>query len=321
MITIRNISMKYGATRALDDVSFAVNQGEVLGLLGPNGAGKSTLMKILTTYLFPTHGSATIGAFDIIHDPLKVRELVGYLPENVPLYTDMRVDEYLRFVGKARGVFGPYLMQRLQWVIDSCGISSVWKHLISELSKGYRQRVGLAQSLIHDPQVLILDEPTSGLDPVQIIGIRTLIKSLAKEKTIIFSTHILQEVEAIADRIVIINEGTIISCGTRAELTQTAMQYRVFVLTVKGLQRDVERALGGLSAAKDIRFVEAPEEGFVTFEIHVAFDDHEAWCEIDALNKKKQWPVRNFNERSFDLEDLFISLLTKTNREPVKVEG
>lgn len=218
MIEVKDLTMKYGPVTALDNVSFQANPGEVLGLLGPNGAGKTTAMRILTTYLYPSSGTAKVDGFDILEAPIEARKRIGYLPETVPLYADMRVDEYLAFVGKARELEGARLAERLEWVKQACHLKSVWKHLLSELSKGYGQRVGLAQALIHDPKVLILDEPTSGLDPIQIIQIRALIKSLAKEKTILFSTHILQEVEALADRIVIINEGKLVAQGTKQEL-------------------------------------------------------------------------------------------------------
>lgn len=212
--------MHYGPATALDHVSFQANPGEILGLLGPNGAGKTTAMRILTTYLYPSSGTATVDGFDILENPMEVRKRIGYLPETVPLYSDMRVDEYLTFVGKARALEGAKLKERLAWVSQACHLKPVWKHLLCELSKGYGQRVGLAQALIHDPKVLILDEPTSGLDPIQIVAIRTLVKSLAQEKTIIFSTHILQEVEALADRIVIINEGKLVAQGTKRELAE-----------------------------------------------------------------------------------------------------
>lgn len=222
MINVQNLTMHYGNFVALDHISFRVKPGEILGLVGPNGAGKTTAMRILTTYLYPTSGTVTIDNQDILERPLEVRRCLGYLPETAPLYLDMQVEEYLQFVGHARDLKGKNLSTRLQWVRDACGLKPVWKHPISEISKGFRQRAGLAQALIHDPKVLILDEPTSGLDPLQIIGIRGLIKSLAKKKTIIFSTHILQEVEAVADRIVIINEGKIISQGTLEELAAGA---------------------------------------------------------------------------------------------------
>lgn len=222
MIQVSSLTMLYGSVVALDQVSFQVQEGEILGLVGPNGAGKTTSMRILTTYLYPTSGTAKIDNFDILENPIEVRKRLGYLPETAPLYLDMQVEEYLTFVGRARDLGGRTLSTRLNWVKEACGIKPVWKHPLSEISKGFRQRVGLAQALLHDPKVLILDEPTSGLDPLQIIGIRTLIKSLAKKKTIIFSTHILQEVEAIADRIVIINEGRIVSQGTQLELAEKA---------------------------------------------------------------------------------------------------
>lgn len=310
MIEIKDISMYYGPTVALDRVSFSVQEGEILGLLGPNGAGKSTLMKILTTFIYPTHGTAQVGGHDILEHPLQVREMVGYLPENVPLYMDMRVDEYLAFVGQARGINGAALEKRFKWLREACGITSVWKHGMHELSKGYRQRVGLAQALIHHPKVLILDEPTSGLDPLQIIGIRRLVKDLAKETTIIFSTHILQEVEVLADRIVIINEGKIVSQGTRDELAEAAMKYRCHVLTVKAEKAAVERALSGLRTAKDIIFVDQNADGFVTFEIKSSFQSAEIGQEIDALNREKGWPVKTIAERKFNLEDMFIALLS-----------
>ena len=224
MIQAKNLTMRYGNFLALDGVSFEARQGEVLGLLGPNGAGKTTIMRILTTYLYPHGGTAQVGGHDIIEKSNEVRKLIGYLPETAPLYQDMKVDEYLIFVGESRGFFGKDLSKRLDWVKESCSLKSVWKHTIFEISKGYRQRVGLAQALIHDPKVLILDEPTSGLDPLQIIGIRDLVRNLAKSKTIIFSTHILQEVDALADRIVIINNGKIIAEGTKKELANQAKE-------------------------------------------------------------------------------------------------
>lgn len=220
MIEAESLTMQYGHFTALDQVSFQAGDREILGLLGPNGAGKTTAMRILTTYLYPTRGTAKVNGVDILENPEEVRRQIGYLPETAPLYTDMRVDEYLAFVGKARDIRGSRLKERLTWVAQSCQIEKIWKHQIFELSKGFRQRVGLAQALIHDPKVLILDEPTSGLDPLQVIGIRGLIRRLAETKTILFSTHILQEVEAIADRIVILHEGKTVAAGTKKELAE-----------------------------------------------------------------------------------------------------
>ena len=218
MIEVQSLTMHYGNFVALDKVSFQARDHEILGLLGPNGAGKTTAMRLLTTYLHPTAGSAKIEGFDILQHPIDVRKHIGYLPETAPLYSDMQVEEYLKFVGEARGLSGDNLEKRLKWVREACDIDFIWKHTVSEISKGYKQRVGLAQALIHDPRVIILDEPTSGLDPIQIIGIRGLIKELAKTKTILFSTHILQEASAISDRLFVLNQGRLVAQGTLAEL-------------------------------------------------------------------------------------------------------
>ena len=220
MIEVEQLSMRYGTTVALTEVSFRVGRGEILGFVGPNGAGKSTVMKILTTVIVPTAGTARVGGHDVQRDPLAARRLIGYLPEQVPLYTEMQVDEYLAFTGQARGLRGGKLAERLAWVAQRCALAPVWRRPIGELSRGSRQRVGLAQALIHDPAVLILDEPTTGLDPLQIIEIRELLKALVPDKAILFSTHILQEVEAIASRAVIIHAGRVVAEGTLAALTQ-----------------------------------------------------------------------------------------------------
>ncbi|MCH7589900.1 ATP-binding cassette domain-containing protein [PVC group bacterium] len=311
MIDIKKVSMRYGPVKALVNVSFSVKKGEILGLLGPNGAGKSTLMKVLTTFIYPSGGTAIMGGFDVLHEALKVRELVGYLPEAVPLYMDMRVDDYLNFIGKARGLKGIELKKRIGWVKERCAINSVWKHTCLELSKGFQQRVGLAQALIHNPDILILDEPTSGLDPLQIVEIRKLIKELAYEKTIIFSTHILQEVDAIADRIVIINNGTIISSGTREELGQKALRYRTHVLCVQENHETVKQALSGLRNAKDVKCTESSADGFSTFEIQSSFEQNEMWKEISQIIREKGWAVKSLIEKPYSLENTFISLLTE----------
>ncbi|HET9886787.1 MAG TPA: ATP-binding cassette domain-containing protein, partial [bacterium] len=222
MIEVRGVTKSYGTTVALKDVTFSVPRNEILGFLGPNGAGKSTAMKIITTYLAPDSGTVTVDGIDVTKDPLAVRTRIGYLPEIAPLYTDMRVLDYLEFVAQARGLAGVKLHERLEWVYDSTSVRDVLYKDVSELSKGYRQRVGLAQALVHDPDVLILDEPTSGLDPRQIIGIRNLIRSLSKTKTIIFSSHILAEISAVTDRIAIIHEGRIVADGLAHELREGA---------------------------------------------------------------------------------------------------
>ena len=231
-IEVNHITKKYGQQKALDDVSLSINKGEVVGLLGPNGAGKSTLMKILTSFIPPTSGTAQVNGLDVEEDSLKIREKIGYLPENNPLYTDMYVKEYLNFVLRIyKG--GRDKKTILQNIINLTGLGPEQHKKIGALSKGYRQRVGLAQALIHDPEILILDEPTSGLDPNQLVEIRKIISDLGKEKTIILSTHIMQEVEAMCDRVVIIDKGKIVADDTTSNLSKMAGSAMVFKVEFK----------------------------------------------------------------------------------------
>jgi len=210
MLKVQNLTKIYGSQKAVNNISFEAKSGEILGFLGPNGAGKSTTMKIATCYLAATAGSVEVSGYDVHQNPMEVRKNIGYLPENNPLYLDMYVKEFLAFVGGIYGLRGQNLQKRISEVIDLFGLTLESKKKIGQLSKGYRQRVGLAQALIHDPKVLILDEPTTGLDPNQLTEIRGVLRNIGKEKTVIFSTHILQEVEAICNRVVIINHGIIV---------------------------------------------------------------------------------------------------------------
>lgn len=213
-LQINHLTKMYGQQKALNDISFNVSQGEIVGFLGPNGAGKSTTMKIATCYLPPATGQVIVGGFDVVEQPMKVKQITGYLPEHNPLYLDLYVHEYLIFIGGLYGLSKRRLKQRVGEMIELCGLSQEQNKRIEALSKGYRQRVGLAQALIHDPSVLILDEPTSGLDPNQLVEIRKLIKDVSHEKTVIFSTHIMQEVQALCDRVVVINKGEIVADDT-----------------------------------------------------------------------------------------------------------
>ncbi len=216
-VIVNNISKIYGAQRAVDNLSFEVNSGEVLGFLGPNGAGKTTTMKILACFLPQSEGEAIVHGFDVSKDPLEVRKLLGYLPEHNPLYLDMYVVEYLKMVASIHKIAKP--KQKIEELLETTGLSLESKKKIGSLSKGYRQRVGLAQAIIHDPKVLILDEPTSGLDPNQLIEIRSLIKTLGQDKTVIFSSHIMQEVEALCDRVIILNQGKLVADDPIASLS------------------------------------------------------------------------------------------------------
>ena len=218
MIEAIGLSKFYGPFAATQDISFSVPRGQVAAFLGPNGAGKSTTMKLLTGFLAPSTGVAKIGGFDVSTDRLKAAEILGYLPENGPLYLEMTPSEILKFLGVARGMSGGKLSERLDFVATKCSLKAVWGKPIAKLSKGYRQRVGMAQALLHDPQILILDEPTSGLDPNQTHDVRELILSLAKTKTILLSTHILQEVRAVCSRVILVNEGRLVLDGTVDDL-------------------------------------------------------------------------------------------------------
>ena len=219
-ITVRNLTKYYGHERAINDISFDVKTGEILGFLGPNGAGKTTTMKIITCYMPPTAGTVDVDGYNIADHSLEVRRKIGYLPELNPLYMDMNVLEYLNYAARLHGIDRSKIKQQMNHMVEVCGLKEVRHKDIGELSKGYRQRVGLAQAMIHEPDVLILDEPTSGLDPNQIVEIRNLIKQLGRAKTVILSTHILTEVQATCDRVIIINEGAIAADGTPAQLQQ-----------------------------------------------------------------------------------------------------
>lgn len=306
--------MRYGTFTALDRVSFEVKPGEILGLLGPNGAGKTTLMRILTTYLYPFSGTAGIAGSDILKDAIGARSKTGYLPENVPIYPEMQVEEYLTFAGQARNLDRDTLANRLEWVKTECGLKPVWKHRLTELSKGYRQRTGLAQALLHDPEVLILDEPTSGLDPLQIIGIRRLIRDLAKKKTVIFSTHILQEVETLADRIVIINDGKIVANGTERELRKKVSDIQRVRLAVTGEEETVKEALRGLKICDTIQFLGVSETGHRRFLIR-SKPGQPLLPAIDALVKSRNWTLGELAEESVSLEEVFIRLLAPEKAE------
>lgn len=304
MIELKHVTKTYGLTKALNDVSFKIKKGEIIGFVGPNGAGKSTAMKIITTYTAPTSGTALVGGYDVLEKPYEVRKMIGYLPETVPLYYDMLVYDYLEFVGEARHLNGK-LNSRLEWVVDACHLESVLHRPIGVLSKGYKQRVCLAQALIHDPEILILDEPTSGLDPLQIVGIRNLIKDLARKKTIMVSTHILQEVSSIADRILMINAGEIVADGTFEELKSKIETDRIFYLDTLAASDAVRKQLEGIEGVDKLEFVhETPERS--QLRIHYTNDDFPN--QLDQIIKKQKWALNEFRQEKMSLEDTFIKL-------------
>ncbi len=265
MIEVKNLTKRFGRIEAISDISFSIEKGEIVAFLGPNGAGKTTTMKILTCFMRPTEGEVKVGNYDIYDNPMDVKRSIGYLPENNPLYLNMRVVDYLNFVGSLKDVKGKDLKSAIEKVSEQCGITDVLYRRIVNLSKGYRQRVGLAQAIINDPPILILDEPTSGLDPNQRIEIRDLIKKLGKEKTVILSTHILPEAESTCNRILIIHKGKIVADGKKEELAKKGDEVKI-IIQIKG---DKEKFIEILSSIEEISsFTKLAEiEELVTFEI------------------------------------------------------
>ncbi|RME04155.1 MAG: ATP-binding cassette domain-containing protein [Planctomycetota bacterium] len=299
MIVVKDVSKWYGSTRALGGVSFRIMRGEIVGFLGPNGAGKSTMMRILTTYLRPDVGEVRVCDLDVEESPLEVRRRVGYLPEMNPLYEEMRVDSFLRFIGRARGLRGSFLRTRLEEVVEGCGLGEKFRKPIYTLSKGFRQRVGLAQAMIHQPDVLILDEPTSGLDPNQILEIRRLIRQMGEERTVLLSTHILQEVQAVCDRVLIIHRGEIVADDLLVRLQER--EESRFTLVVRGQRQEVERVFGSFSPQ-----VEASSEGEGVWRVElVGGIDGEG---VFDLLQGSSLKVREFRRDRRTLEDIFRDL-------------
>lgn len=250
-ILVKNLTKIYGSQKAVNDISFEVGKGEIVGFLGPNGAGKSTTMKIATSYVPPTEGQVLVGGFDVVSHSIDVKRITGYLPEHNPLYLDMYVHEYLRFIGRLYGLRGRALKNRVEDMVMLCGLTLEQNKKIETLSKGYRQRVGLAQALIHDPDVLILDEPTSGLDPNQLVEIRKLIKEISTNKTVVFSTHIMQEVSALCDRVIVINQGEIVADDQLSNLMKGQQHETVVIVEFEGnVSLQHLRALTGVKSVE-----------------------------------------------------------------------
>jgi ABC-2 type transport system ATP-binding protein len=318
LVEARSLRKDYGTTRAVQDVSFQVSRGEVVGFLGPNGAGKSTTMKMLTGFLRPTGGSAVVGGIDVGEDPLAAKRSIGYLPENAPLYDEMMVIDFLDFVADVRSIPATQRRERLRTICGRCGLTEVLGKNIGQLSKGYRQRVGLAQAMVHDPDLLIFDEPTSGLDPNQIVEIRELIKELGREKTIILSTHILPEVQATCGRIIIINAGRLVADDHTETLTG-ARAGAVIHLVVKGRdgQAPAESAfqakLGGVAGVHTVERVEGEGAGTLGFRIHAAgeTDPREA---IFRAAVEDGLVLLDLHRERVSLEDTFRQLTTREAR-------
>ena len=305
MIRVENLTKKYAGGEAVRGISFSVEKGEVVGFLGPNGAGKSTTMRILTGFLPATDGQVEVAGAKLPEESLLVRQRIGYMPENVPLYPEMRVEEFLEYRGRLKRVARKEITERVGLVLDQCGLSDVRKKIIGTLSKGFRQRVGLADALIHNPPLLILDEPTAGLDPHQIRSFRELIKDLGRDRTILLSTHILSEVEMVCGRAIIINRGKIEASDTLANLAKR-VQSGALQIEVKADPAVAREKLAQLSEVGGV--VELNRVGeWVSFEV-TALPGKDIRGEVDGLIKREQWPLRDFRREKARLEDVFVEL-------------
>jgi ABC-2 type transport system ATP-binding protein len=305
VIEVRNLSKHYGETKAVNDISFTVPTGQVLGFLGPNGAGKTTTVRIMTCYMPPTSGSVTIDDLDVVEQSMEVRRKIGYLPESAPLYPEMEVIEYLDFIWALRGGSKSMRSRRIKQVIDICGLSGVIAKDVSELSKGYRQRLGLAQAMIHDPEILVLDEPTVGLDPNQIVEIRNLIKTLGREKTVVLCTHILSEVEATCDNVLIINQGSIVANGTPEELRNSFAGNDVVKVE---LNQDPDTVRGPLNELAGVLEVKATRTNGTThcdLICEKGSDPREAVFQAAVSNN---WVLLGLRREVSRLEDVFRQL-------------
>ena len=297
----------YDGQKAVDDISFEVKTGEILGFLGPNGAGKTTTMKIITCYMPPNSGTVEVDDYNIFEHSLQIRQKVGYFPETAPLYHEMNVIDYLYFVAELRGIPSPDRSKSIRQMVEVCGLSEIINKDIAELSKGFRQRVGLAQAMIHDPEILILDEPTIGLDPNQIVEIRNLIKELGKEKTVILSTHILPEVQATCDRVLIIHKGKLVADGTPDELQASFKGRERIYLEVKAGTQDLEGKFTGIGGLEEITVLDSPIEGVqrLRIESQRGVDLRE---DLFKLVVKNKWTLLEMRREQVSLEDVFREL-------------
>jgi len=304
-IVVENITKRFGAQKAVDQVSFQVKTGEILGFLGPNGAGKSTTMRAITCYLAPNEGDIRIGGISIHDKPEEIKKLIGYLPESNPLYQEMPVIDYLKFVAELHSISKAKIPGRILDMVRTCGLEGEKHKKIAELSKGYKQRVGLAQALIHDPQVLVLDEPTAGLDPNQIAEIRDLIREIGKEKTVLLSSHILAEVEATCDRIIIINKGRIVADGTSSDLRKKAQNKEILKLTIEDGDRNA--IIKALQALPSSDLVDVISQSGNTFEMQ-SKPGTSSRRDIFRLCVDKGWALTEMTPTETKLEDVFREL-------------
>ncbi len=305
-VSVRNLTKKYQTQRAVDNISFEVKTGEVLGFLGPNGAGKTTTMKIITGYMAPSDGDVRINGISVLEDPQKIKPLIGYLPESNPLYHEMQVLEYLEFIGELQNLSKSRIKDRIAEMVKVCGLNVEKHKKIGELSKGYKQRVGLAQALIHDPEILILDEPTTGLDPNQIVEIRNLIREIGREKTVILSTHILPEVEATCDRILIINDGKIVADGTSDSLRKRAHGQEILKVGIAEAANKDE-VISEFQKLESVGLVDPIKENDFMFMIN-SKDELSSKKSIFEMCVKNNWVLSELTPIETKLEDIFREL-------------
>ena len=307
LIEIDNLSKRFGALTAVDGVSFKVARGEVLGFLGPNGAGKTTTMRMVTGFLKPDQGRISVSGHDVLEDDIAAKAAIGYLPEGAPLYGDMTAAAFLRFIAETRGVGRARADERFDWAVERLGLGSVLYQSIDTLSKGYKRRVGLAQALLHDPEVLILDEPTDGLDPNQKHEVRSLINEMASEKAIVISTHLLEEVDAVCTRAIIINEGRIVADGTPGELAARSRYHNAIRVTVRGIAApELEKALGQISGVAKVATTAIGADA-VRCTLFPA-DGAGLLTQVSQHVQSSNWTVDEFGVESGRLEDVFRSI-------------
>ncbi|MES2309487.1 MAG: ATP-binding cassette domain-containing protein [Verrucomicrobiota bacterium] len=305
MIQVKDLTKKYAGFTAVRNINFEVKRGEIVGFLGPNGAGKSTTMKILSGYLPPTDGSVKVAGHDVVKESLEVRKRIGYMPENMPLYTDMRVDEYLRFRAHLKGVASKKIKDRVEEVKSRCSIKDVERKIIGTLSKGYRQRVGLADAMVHEPELLILDEPTIGLDPHQIRSVRDLIKDLGKHHTILLSTHILSEVEMTCSRVIIINRGRIEASDTVDNLTKLVRGGGAIKVEVQAMSSLVKDKFQAIADVDEVEILTDTEWTQMKVYPKSGADIRDA---VYGVIRNEGWNLRHFNREGASLEDVFVEL-------------
>lgn len=312
MIKVKNLTKRYVNINAVDDISFHVKENEIVGLLGPNGAGKTTTMRILTCFMPATAGSVTVAGYNVFTDSLKVRQQIGYLPENVPLYLDMRVTEYLRFRAKLKNIPRSERRKKIEYCLEMTGIIDVQNQIIGTLSKGYKQRVGLADTLVHDPKILILDEPTIGLDPNQIRQIRGVIKGLGQRHTVLLSTHILPEVEMICDRVMIINKGKIVAMDTPTNLMKQLKTGSNLVLEIKGDGEKIKNSLSRIDNVKTVTYKKKDDAN----EFHVnGTGDKDIREDVFNCIVKDNYILREMKRQTISLEEIFHQITTGETEE------